>query len=330
MKTHHRAPRAILSPLSLVLIPLLVGVVAIVNGCRERSSNEIQGYIEGDYVYVASPVAGRLVRLLVVKGAMVEAGASLFELDPLPESDQVAEAAARVEQAKSQLENARKGQRPTELAAAEAKVREYEATSQLSALELERARKLHRDKAISDNEYDRARLTHERNLQILAQAKANEETARLGARDDLVAAAEQEVKAASEQLAQAQWRLTQKTQSAPAPSRVEDTLYRVGEWVPAGRPVAVLLPPGNIKVRFFVDEPRMSAIALGRTVNVSLPSASQPVPATVNYVSSKAEFTPPVIYSKENRSKLVFMVEAAVPEDLAATLFPGQPVTVGL
>jgi HlyD family secretion protein len=111
---------------------------------------------------------------------------------------------------------------------------------------------------------------------------------------------------------------------------VHDTLYRAGEWVAAGNPVVTLLPPANVKVRFFVPQPRLASIRIGQTVSVSLDGVPAPVNATVSYISTRAEFTPPVIYSRENRAKLVYMVEAAFPPAQAAHLHPGQPADVRL
>jgi HlyD family secretion protein len=109
---------------------------------------------------------------------------------------------------------------------------------------------------------------------------------------------------------------------------VADTLFVKGEWVPAGAPVASLLPPENIKVRFFVPEPGLGAIRLGQAVSVTCDGCAAPIGARVTFVSTRAEFTPPVIYSRENRSKLVFLIEARpAPED-AVKLHPGQPLDV--
>ena len=89
-----------------------------------------------------------------------------------------------------------------------------------------------------------------------------------------------------------------------------DTLYREGEWVAAGSPVVRMLPPQNVKVRFFVPQAIVGGLAHGRAVAIQCDGCGADIPATLTYVSNEAEFTPPVIYSNETRSKLVFMVEA--------------------
>jgi HlyD family secretion protein len=131
-------------------------------------------------------------------------------------------------------------------------------------------------------------------------------------------------------LDKAQWSFDQKQQFAPTNAFVQDTLYRQGEWVAAGNPVVVLLPPENLKVRFFVPETALAQIKTGRSVEVSFDGASKIYSATVNYISTQAEFTPPVIYNRENRAKLVYMIEAKFSPADASDLRPGQPVDVKL
>ena len=91
-----------------------------------------------------------------------------------------------------------------------------------------------------------------------------------------------------------------------------------------------LLPPENIKARFFVPQAQLTSVRMGQVVSVNFDGAPAPLLATVNYVAMQAEFTPPVIYSQENRAKLVFMVEAAFAPADARNLRPGQPVNVRL
>jgi HlyD family secretion protein len=153
----------------------------------------------------------------------------------------------------------------------------------------------------------------------------------LPARSDEINAARAEQKAAEQALAQAQWRVDQKTQTAPAAGLVVDTLYRPGEWVPAGAPVVSLLPPGNLKIRFYVPEPVVASLRIGAPITVQCDGCADPIAARITFIAPQAEYTPPVIYSRENRAKLVFLVEAR-PDDGApnAALKAGLPVEVAL
>jgi HlyD family secretion protein len=132
----------------------------------------------------------------------------------------------------------------------------------------------------------------------------------------------------NQRLASAQWNYTQKFQSAPQAGLVFDTLYRVGEWVDAGHPVVILLPPSDIEVRAFVPETQIGLIHPGDPAKVYVDGVSEPFQGTLRYIFPQAEYTPPVIYSQESRSKLVFMVEVDFDPETAAKLNPGQPVDV--
>lgn len=310
-----------------LLLPALVLTLA---GCgRGASSGRWQGYVEGEYVHVAAPLAGRLERLAVARGDRVAAGAPLFLLERAAEEAAHREARERLRRAEAQLADLGKGQRPSELAAAEARVAQTAAAADLSARELERVARLHAAGAVSEGDLDRARLGHAADRGLAAQAEAQLATARLGARADAVAAAEAEVAAARAALDRAAWSLGQKEAAAPGEARVHDTLYREGEFVPAGAPVVSLLPPDAIKVRFFVPEPDFATLRPGAAVRVSLSGRPTPLAARVTYLSTQPEYTPPVLYNRENRAKLVFLVEARLDDAAAAReLTPGLPVDV--
>jgi len=136
------------------------------------------------------------------------------------------------------------------------------------------------------------------------------------------------VRAMEALLSKAEWELSQKRQSSPQAGLVFDTLYREGEWVGAGRPVVALLPPGNIKVRAFVPQTRLAKIQPGDEVQVFLDGLREPFAGRISFISPRTEYTPPVIFSKESRNKLVFMIEIVFDPATAATMHPGQPVDV--
>jgi HlyD family secretion protein len=306
----------------------LCGILALLAGCAPEPSGTWQGYLEGEFVHVAAPLSGTLTNLAVSRGFEAKAGQLLFELDREPEASAFSEAEHRLTQAKARLENLGKGLRPTELAALEAQLVKARASLRLSDLELERAKRLLEQRIIAAADLDLAQAKRDADHAQVESLAADLETARLGARPDEIQAAEADVQALQATLVKMQWALTQKSQSAPTNAWVHDTLYRPGEVVPAGNPVVTLLPPANLKVRFFVPQADLATLPPGTPVSVSLDGAPAPLRATVNYVSTQAEFTPPVIYSRENRAKLVFMVEAVFGPADARNLRPGQPVDV--
>lgn len=312
------------------VITFSAGII-FTTGCARREAGGYQGYLEGEFVYVAAPLGGQLEKLAVSRGTRVEAGAPLFTLEQSAELSSLREAAERLRQSQARLADLRKGLRPTELAALDARLAQARAATELTSRELERAIQLHRTTVLSDDDFDRIRLNHEANTKLVAEVSAQLATAQLGGRADVIAAAEADAAAAQAALDRAGWSVAQKSRSAPASALVYDTLFREGEFVAAGQPVVALLPPANIKVRFFVPEAGLAALKPGAAVKVAVTGLAVPLDARISYLSPKPEYTPPVLYNRENRAKLVFMVEAAFPDPAAARdLHPGQPADVTL
>jgi HlyD family secretion protein len=303
-------------------------LLAACTGCARPESDKVQGYVEGEYVYVASPHAGRLEALAVRRGALVSTGEALFALEAAPEKSIRDEAERKVALARANLEDAKKGRRPTEIESLQAQLKEARAGLVRAESDLARAEESARTGVASPDELDRARAIRDQDRARVARFEADLKTARLGSREDVIEAAAASLRMAEAALAKAEWDLSQKRQAAPQAGLVFDTLYREGEWVPAGKPVAVLLPPENVKVRAFVPEPRIGSVRLDAPAEVFVDGAAEPFTGRVSFISPRAEFTPPVIYSRESRSKLVFMVEITVPPAQAAKLHPGQPVDV--
>ncbi|MCL5278770.1 MAG: HlyD family efflux transporter periplasmic adaptor subunit [Planctomycetes bacterium] len=288
----------------------------------------MQGYVEGEFVYVASPLAGSLEALNVQRGAQVAAGDPLFALDDTQEKAAREEAQSRLAQARASLEDLKKGKRPSEVESIKAQLGQAQAALALSQKDLARQEELTRSGASTPQDLDRARSTRDQNRERVVQLQADLQTAQLGARMDQIAAAEDNVRALEAALASAQWALSQKRQAAAQAGLVFDTMYRQGEWVPAGRPVVALLPPANIKVRAFVPETRVQTLHPGDSAQVIVDGLRGPLAGRISFIAPNAEYTPPVIYSRENRAKLVFMIEVTFEPQVAATLHPGQPVDV--
>jgi HlyD family secretion protein len=300
----------------------------LITGCTERAPSYYQGYAEAEYVRVALPFAGSLERLNVQRGMQVNAGDELFVLERENETAGQREAEERLKNSEAQLANLQKGKRPTEIAAIRAQLAQAEAALGLSEVQLKRTEQLVAQNFIAKEKYDEARTARDRERSHVAQLKADLATAQLAARADEIKAAQAAVAAAGATLAQAAWRLEQKSATAPVSGLVADTLYVKGEWVGAGSPVVSLLPPQNIKVKFFVPEAALGALRIGQEVRVNCDGCPAPIAARVSFIAPQAEFTPPVIYSKENRTKLVFLIEARPGPEDAAKLHPGQPVEV--
>ena len=306
-------------------IPLLLAAA-----CGNPAPPTLQGYIEGEYVRVAAPFGGTLVKLDAQRGQTVSADAPLFALEAESEAAGRREAEERLKRSLAQVDDLKKGLRATEIDAVRAQMGQAEVAADLSTKEHARQLDLVSKGFVSQQRADEAKAARDRDRGKVAELRAQLATARSGSRPDEIRAAEAEARGAREALAQADWRLRQKTVAATVGGVVTDTLFTRGEWVPSGSPVVTLLPPGNVKVRFFVPEAQLGAVQVGQKVGFSCSGCAPDLAATVTFVAPQAEFTPPVIYSKDSRAKLVFLVEARPAPGQAGKLHPGQPVDVRL
>jgi HlyD family secretion protein len=299
-------------------------------GCGEKQPPPLQGYVEGEYVRVAAPFAGTLISLDAQRGTQVEAGAKLFALEAESEDAARSEAQARFRKAQAVVDDLRKGKRITEIDAVRAQLAQAEVAANLSEREWRRQLDLVSKGFVSQSRADEAKAARDSDRKKVEQLQNEVATAQAGSRPDEIRAAEAEAGAAKEALAQADWKLRQKSVTATVAGAVADTLFTRGEFVPAGSPVVSLLPPGNVKVRFFVPEATLGSIKVGQKVSLACDGCGSAIDAAVSFIASQAEFTPPVIYSKDNRAKLVFLVEARPAAQDATKLHPGQPVDVKL
>jgi len=140
-------------------------------------------------------------------------------------------------------------------------------------------------------------------------------------------AASAEMRSAEARVNTSQTRLARRRLASPVAGTVQQIYFRPGEMVPAGRPVLALLPPGNLKLRFFVPESVLPRIAYGDTITLRCNGCADQT-AKVSFIAKSAEYTPPVIYSLEERNKLVFLIEAL--PDQPDKLRVGQPIDVWL
>ncbi len=307
---------------------LLLAVIALAPACTKNNPGTYQGYVEGEFVHVGSAVGGRLEHLLVQRGQTVAAGAPLFELESNEEAAVVRQAGEKMTSAKARLEDLGTGRRRPEVEVVRAQLAQAEAMEHQSAAQLARDSAQLAIGGVSKTQLEDSRAKHEVDLARVRELIGQLDVANLPARPDQIRAQGGEVEAAHAALDEAQWRLDQKHVAATQGGVVMDTLYREGEWVPAGAPIVRMLPPANIKVRFFVPEADLSRVALGKAVDIRCDGCAKSIAAPVTFKSTEAEFTPPVIYSNDTRAKLVFMIEAHPSPEDAPTLHPGQPVEI--
>ncbi len=303
----------------------LVAALALM-ACQPDEAGH-HGYVEGEFLRIGPDEAGRLTSLTVREGETVEPGAPLFAMDQatfLAERDQ---AQGRLTEARAALANLlAEQQRPEEIQVLLARKERAQADLTLARTDLERQRRLFKDGFAPQARLDTAQATFERASAALEEIDQEIRAARLTARIQLIEQAQGAVRTAEASVALAQERLARRTVSAPAGAYVQDVFFRPGEVVPAGRAIVSLLPPERRRIIFYVDEPSRARFEPGTKVIVTCDSCPPALEATVDWISAEQEFTPPVIFSPEERARLVYRLEAA-PQG-ALPLAPGQPVSV--
>ncbi len=309
--------------LAVIVSPLLL------SGCFGAEESGFQGYVEGTYVYVSAETAGRLVERPVEAGDAVEAGAIVARLDDSEEKEAIAEAEARSAQAKAQLANLLSGQRDEEISVIAAKLGEARTTFNLAEEDYRRKLVLHERGIVSQSVVDDTKAKRDTSAASLDGIERELIVAKLPARSEEIAAAERNVAAEEAALAQARIQLDRRTLIAPAKGHIEETFYEAGERVNAGQAVVSLLPEANKEIRFFLPERQLARVNTGDRIAIACDDCPANLEAEIDRVATEAEFTPPILYSKESRDKLVFRIEAK-PIGAAAELKVGQPVDVRL
>lgn len=298
-------------------------------GCNGTSEPRYQGWVEAELLFIGPDETGRLEQLDVREGDTMQVGGALFAVDSELQAADVHGALAAVAEARarlSRLENAQ--QRKEEVAVLQAQEHRAQSAVALSTAELDRQKTLAEKGFAARAQLDIATANFNRDRAALEEVRRQIDVARMASREEDIAAARQSLAAAEARRGAAETRLARRRVASPAAGTVQQVYYRPGEMVPANRPVIALLPPANIKVRFFVPEAILPTIAVGRAVQIRCDGCADPIAARISFIARSAEFTPPVIYSLEERSKLVFLVEARTqaPERLRV----GQPVSVAL
>jgi HlyD family secretion protein len=322
--------------MSTRIVPRVAGIAAallaamVIAACAERASTVFQGYVEGEFVNVASSQGGRLDQLSVKRGDTVKVDTPLFALEAASEAAAQRQAAEQVKAAEAQLADLRQGRRIPEQDVTRAQLDQAQVEQKRTETQLQRDEAQFAIGGISRAQLDDSRAAYATATARVSQLRNELTVAQLPSREQQIKAQAAQVDATRAALEQATWKLDQKSVRATVAGQVTDTLFRQGEWVAGGMPVVRMLPPANVKVRFFVPQEVVGSIALGRAISIHCDGCGAAIAASVSFVSTEAEYTPPVIFSNETRSKLVFMLEARASAQDAARLHPGQPVSVTL
>ena len=286
------------------------------------------GYVEGEYVLIAPVATAQIGQLSVARGDRVEAGQLLAEMERRDAEIALEQSRAALARAESQLANLLEGKRPEEIHVIEASLASARAQAAEARRSLERLSSLSERGAATIAQRDDAATAAAVAEARVEEIEASLSVARLPARAQEITAARADVAGARAQRDHAQWTLDQRRLVAPAPGLIADVIRNPGEIAGPSAPVLSLLPDGAVKLRLYVPEALVALIAPGSLLDVHCDACPAGLSARVTYVSDNPEFTPPVIYSLQNRQKLVYLIEAHPTG--TAVLNPGQIVNVDL
>ncbi len=288
----------------------------------------LYGYIEADLVYVAPTVTQRLVSISVEEGTIVTAGDFLFDLDQADALSALTAQQAEERAKAAKLDNLLTGSRPEELRVIEATLAEARIAREKAKRDYERTARLTGSGVASETQRENDKSAYDAAKAHLAQLEAELAVARLPARSSEIEAARADLAAAQAAVERALITLDKYSVHAPTGGRVERRYLDPGEVAGPANPVLSILPPTSLEIRFFVPEERRTEFNVGVIVRVDCDGCSGGFKAKIASVASESEFTPPVIFSREERHRLVFMAKAIPLEKRKDHLLPGQPVTV--
>lgn len=320
----------------LIMMPfkkncVLLAITSALTGCHNDNSHGYQGYIEGEYLYLAAPQPGYLKSLDTQRGHRVTTGQTIFVVSGDPDYQALMEAQSRAESIKHKLDNLKRPHRQTEVATLEANLQAAQAQQQLALIQLQQQEKLIVQHFAAQIKLDQARSAYEQAIAQVEALKKQIATYKSSfGRQSEIQAAEADLLSAQAEIEQKRWTVEKKTVTAPTVGEITETYYQPGEWVPGGAAVASLLPDSRRRMRFFIPETQLALVKIGDRVEGHCDGCTEPIRAQINFISAQAEYTPPVIYSRGSREKLVFRVEAIPSMEQARQLRPGLPVDVSI
>jgi HlyD family secretion protein len=310
---------------------LLIAIpVVFLQGCNEKVDGDVyfQGYSYGEYTYLFANADGVISKIPVKKGDFVEKGATLIEMDDFQLKNNYLIAVQRLNQEESEFKSLTNGVKEQELEVVKSQLNQAILSEKLAFRNLERNKKLFSSKAISAIEIDHILTEYENKKEKVNELNKQLKAMMSPVQKDKLAVKKHQIESARLQTVKAKWEWSQSKLIAPISSQVTDIIYSEGESIRAGKPIISLLPENKIKVRFFVPEHLLGTIKTNMKVAFKCSGCGEELFGIIRYISPQAEYTPPVIYSNESKSKLVYMIEAEQEEKSNATIKVGQPINV--
>ncbi|MCF7360600.1 HlyD family efflux transporter periplasmic adaptor subunit [Vibrio sp. A1-b2] len=297
--------------------------------CTADEGSQALGTLERDRV-TFSATSNEIIRELPVKeGSQVKIGDILVRLDSTSQEAMLAQAIAQQAKANAYLTKLTNGERPEDIAVAQAKVT-------LATAKLTEANKNYRRKAelvsknlISESEKDTALSARDSARAELDSAK--EEFAKLtaGARVEDIEQAKAELDAAIANSAVQQQKLDELTIVSTRDGVLDNLPYNLGERVSVGSIVAVVQADNSPFARVYVPEPFRVKLTQGTSLQVHVDGVEQTYQGTVRWIANEPSFTPYYALTENERARLMYLAEIDLSDD-AQNLPSGIPAQVDL
>ena len=308
--------------------PLYFCFLLFLPGCYQAETLSLTGYAHGEFIYLSFPFTETVEQLFVKKGDVVNKGQTLMKVDDFSALNALQIAEKRVQAEKSLLHKLETGERQAALDVIQAQLDRAQSAASLAKSQLARKNQLYKQKLLSVADWEKTKAEYAQKKNQVTELSHQLALKNLPASDNEINHQKSQLETAILQHDKARWDFQHTTLLAPQDAVVYDILYRRGERPVAGKPVITLLPKNNIKFRFYIPEKRLGKIHNGTPVKISCDGCNKPIKGYVNYISARAEFSPPVIYSTQRREKLLFMAEAIPVKEGLFFIKPGQPITL--
>lgn len=292
--------------------------------CEVEDEQIINGYIEGDYRFIAASQSGWLQRNTPSAGHRLSVGEVVNTLDTDNQRLALQRAQQQQQQIKAERLDLQSGKRSAELDSLRAQKKALYSTLKQARTDAERYRRLLGKNAVSRIQAETAQTRVETLQAQIAAIEADIKAAELPARQAQLESADAQLSMAATAVSQAQQSLGEREIISLFEGQVVEVYAHQGEFVRTGQVLLKVLPKNARKVIFYLPQARLAEFGLGQNIVVTADKRA-PQSAVVSYISDQVEFTPPIIYSEARREKLVFRLEARFRE---GGFPPGLPVSV--
>ncbi len=288
--------------------PALILTLLALAACGGDAEPDAYGNFEANEVVVSAQASGQLQSFTITEGMQVTRGAVVGLVD-------TTQLALEREQIIAQRE------------ATAARVTEV--TRQIGVLDVQR---------------DLAQRAYDRTKRLFAQQAATAQQMDQAEREYRVVVAQIEAARAqragvarqegstSARVAQLRDLIAKSTIVNPEPGTVLTTYVRTGEVVRPGQPLYRIANLDTLTLRAYVTETQLASLRLGQRVQVNVDAGEgerQAVPGTIAWISSRAEFTPTPIQTRDERANLVYAVKVSVPNG-TGVLRIGMPADLSI